>query len=132
MICLLTYLAEPVSTKDLRSIAATLGWSTRELNAATDFLTYAEIIETRWISYSDRSYGIEPDFFFHAATSFIKTRGDLLERVRSHVLLDNHDPAILENLLSLATEYSRKGAEKKHFDYNLSFNRILISKTRPD
>ena len=107
MICLLTYLAEPVSTKDLRSIAATLGWSTRELNAATDFLAYAEIIETRWISYSDRSYGIEPDFFFHAATSFIKTRGDLLERVRSHVLFDNHDPAILENLLSLATEYSR-------------------------
>lgn len=107
MICLLTYLAEPVSTKDLQSIAATLGWSTRELNAATDFLAYAEIIETRWISYSDRSYGIEPDFFFHAATSFIKTRGDLLERVRSHVLFDNHDPAILENLLSLATEYSR-------------------------
>lgn len=198
LICLLTYLAEPVSTKDLRSIAATLGWSTRELNAATDFLTYAEIIETRWISYSDRSYGIEPDFFFHAATYFIKTRGDLLnkygklfprrsgsaeflwavakalykgetdiaskisgsfppgkggdyirlandngalngyalkfdaaefsdyllERVRSHVLFDNHDPAILENLLSLATEYSRKGAEKKHFDYNLLFNRI--------
>lgn len=58
--------------------------------------------------------------------------GDLLERVRSHVLFDNHDPAILENLLSLATGYSRKGAEKKHFDYNLSFNRILISKTRPD
>lgn len=54
LICLLTYLAEPVSTKDLRSIAATLGWNTRELNAATDFLTYAEIIETRWISYSDR------------------------------------------------------------------------------
>lgn len=126
MICLLTYLAEPVSTKDLRSIAATLGWSTRELNAATDFLAYAEIIGTRWISYSDRSYGIEPDFFFHAATSFIKTRGDLLERVRSHVLFDNHDPAILENLLSLATEYSRKGAEKKHFDYNLSFNRIQV------
>lgn len=200
LICLLTYLAEPVSTKDLRSIAATLGWSTRELNAATDFLTYAEIIETRWISYSDRSYGIEPDFFFHAATSFIKTRGDLLnkycklfphrsgnaeflwavakalykgetdiaskisgsfppgkggdyirlandngalngyalkfdaaefsnyllERVRSHVLFDNHDPAILENLLSLATEYSRKGAEKKHFDYNLLFNRIQV------
>ena len=48
------------------------------------------------------------------------------------MLFDNHDPAILENLLSLATEYSRKGAEKKHFDYNLSFNRILISKTRPD
>lgn len=80
MICLLTYLTEPVSTKDLRSIAATLGWSTRELNAATDFLAYAEIIETRWISYSDRSYGIEPDFFFHAATSFIKTRGDLLNK----------------------------------------------------
>ena len=112
LICLLTYLAEPVSTKDLRSIATTLGWSTRELNAAKDFLPYAEIIETRWISYSDRSYGIEPDFFFHAATYFIKTRGDLLEGVRSHVLFDNHDPAILENLLSLATNTAAKAQRK--------------------
>lgn len=80
IVCLLTYIADPVTTKDIRDLAQKFGWSKKKLDEITSFLSYSMAIKTQWANYMDRIYQIDPTFFFIAATYCLKNKADQLKQ----------------------------------------------------
>ena len=80
IVCLLTYLADPVTTKELKDLSQKFGWNNRKLDEIATFFSYAMLIKTKWLNYMDRSYQIDPEFFFMAATFFLKNKADQLKQ----------------------------------------------------